>query len=424
MPLSLVGTFGVMYLLHYSLNNLSLMALTIATGFVVDDAIVMIENISRYIEEGEKPFEAALKGAEQIGFTIVSLTVSLIAVLIPLLFMGDVVGRLFREFAVTLAVTIVISAVVSLTLVPTLSARWLKREVPEEESGLSRVTKRTFDSVLAKYDTALTWVLDHQAPTLIVAVATLVLTAILYIVIPKGLFPTQDTGLLQGFTEAGQTISYSRMADQQVALSKTILADPAVESLSSFIGVDGTNTTLNTGRIQINLKAKSQRQGSLQQVMDRLNQRANSIAGMQLYLQPVQDLTIDAQVGKTQYQLSMEGVDQDALNTWSEKLVDQLKTMKEIRNPSTDAQAAGLSAFVNVDRDTAARLAITPASLDEILYDAFGQRIVSTIFTQSNQYRVILEAQPQMVTSPQALNKLNLSSSGGGADRRSAPSPR
>ena len=414
-PLSLVGTFGVMYLLHYSLNNLSLMALTIATGFVVDDAIVMIENISRYIEEGETPFEAALKGAEQIGFTIVSLTVSLIAVLIPLLFMGDVVGRLFREFAVTLAVTIVISAVVSLTLVPTLSARWLKREVPEEESGLSRVTKRTFDNVLAKYDTALTWVLDHQAPTLIVAVATLVLTAILYIIIPKGLFPTQDTGLIQGFTEAGQTISYSRMADQQVALSKAILADPAVESLSSFIGVDGTNTTLNTGRIQINLKPKNQRQGSLQQVMDRLNQRANSIAGMQLYLQPVQDLTIDAQVGKTQYQLSMEGVDQTALNTWSEKLVDQLKTMKEIRNPSTDAQASGLSAFVNVDRDTAARLSITPASLDEILYDAFGQRIVSTIFTQSNQYRVILEAQPDMVTNPQGLNKLNLSSSGGGA---------
>jgi multidrug efflux pump len=414
-PLSLVGTFGVMYLLHFSLNNLSLMALTIATGFVVDDAIVMIENISRYIEEGEKPFEAALKGAEQIGFTIVSLTVSLIAVLIPLLFMGDVVGRLFREFAVTLAVTIVISAIVSLTLVPTLSARWLKREKPEEESRLGRYTKRTFDSVLARYDKALTWVLDRQGPTLIVAAATLVLTVVLYIIIPKGLFPTQDTGLVQGYTEAGQTISYSRMADQQVALSKSILADPAVDSLSSFIGVDGTNTTLNAGRIQINLKPKDQRQGSLPQVMDRLSQRARDVAGMQLYLQPVQDLTIDAQVGKTQYQLSMQGVDQVALNTWSQKLVDQLKTMKEIRNPSTDAQAAGLSAFVNVDRDTAARLAITPASLDEILYDAFGQRIVSTIFTQSNQYRVILEAQPNVVTNPQGLNKLYLPASSGGA---------
>jgi multidrug efflux pump len=419
-PLSLVGTFGVMYLLHYSLNNLSLMALTIATGFVVDDAIVMIENIARYIEEGETPFEAALKGAEQIGFTIVSLTVSLIAVLIPLLFMGDVVGRLFREFAVTLAVTIVISAVVSLTLVPTLSARWLKRETPEEESRLGRFTKRTFDNVLARYDTALTWVLDRQGPTLLVAAATLVLTAVLYIIIPKGLFPTQDTGLLQGFTEGGQTISYSRMADQQVALSKAVLSDPAVENVSSFIGVDGTNTTLNAGRIQINLKPKGQRQGSLQQVMDRLNKTANSVAGMQLYLQPVQDLTIDAQVGKTQYQLSMEGVDQAALNTWSEKLVDQLKTMKEIRNPSTDAQAAGLSAFVSVDRDTAARLAITPASLDEILYDAFGQRIVSTIFTQSNQYRVILEAQPNIVTNPQGLNKLYLPGASGGATPLSA----
>jgi multidrug efflux pump len=413
-PLSLVGTFGVMYLLHFSLNNLSLMALTIATGFVVDDAIVMIENISRYVEEGEKPFDAALKGAEQIGFTIISLTVSLIAVLIPLLFMGDVVGRLFREFAVTLAVTIVISAIVSLTLVPTLSARWLKPEHPEEESGIGRYTKRTFDAVLEQYDRGLTWVLDHQPLTLLVAVGTLVLTAILYIVIPKGLFPTQDTGLIQGFTEAGQTISYNRMAQQQVALGQALLKDPAVESLTSFIGVDGANTTLNTGRILINLKDKGQRQGSLQQVMDRLTEKARSVAGMTLYLQPVQDLTIDAQVGKTQYQLSMEGVDQTALETWSGKLVDKLKTMPQIRNPSTDAQSAGLSAFVNVDRDTAARLAITPASLDEILYDAFGQRIVSTIFTQSNQYRVILEATPNTITTPQDLNKIYLPASGTG----------
>ncbi len=419
-PLSLIGTFGVMYLLKFSLNNLSLMALTIATGFVVDDAIVMIENISRYIEEGEKPFAAALKGAEQIGFTIVSLTVSLIAVLIPLLFMGDVVGRLFREFAVTLAVTIVISAIVSLTLVPTLSARWLKPERPENEGRISRYTKKMFDDVIERYDQALQWVLARQRATLIVAVATLVLTGILYVIIPKGLFPTQDTGLLQGFTEAGQTVSYARMSDQQAALNKAILSDPAVESISSYIGVDGSNSTLNTGRILIDLKPKSQRQGSQQEVIDRLTQRARAVAGMTLYLQPVQDLTIDAQSGKTQYQLSLEGVDQNALNQWSGKLVDQLKTMQEIRNPSSDAQAAGLSAFVNVDRDTAARLSITPASLDEILYDAFGQRIVSTIFTQSNQYRVILEAAPNMVTSPAGLNKLYMPGGSGGATPLSA----
>jgi multidrug efflux pump len=419
-PLSLVGTFGAMYLLHFSLNNLSLMALTIATGFVVDDAIVMIENISRYIEEGEKPFDAALKGAEQIGFTIVSLTVSLIAVLIPLLFMGDVVGRLFREFAVTLAVTIVISAVVSLTLVPTLSARWLRREEVDEGAGFGGKTKRLYDHVVDRYDKALTWVLDRQAATLMVAVGTLVLTIVLYIVIPKGLFPTQDTGLLQGFTEAGQTISFQRMAQQQVAVNRVLLEDPAVESLTSFIGVDGVNTTLNTGRSLINLKPRGQRQGSLQQVMERLTQRVRHVAGMTLYLQPVQDLTIDAQVGKTQYQLAMEGVDQTALNTWSAKLVERLKTMPQIRNPSTDSQAEGLSAFVNIDRDTAARLAITPASLDEVLYDAFGQRIVSTIFTQSNQYRVILEAAPQSVTTPEGLNKLYMPQSSGGATPLSA----
>jgi multidrug efflux pump len=413
-PLSLVGTFGVMYLLHFSLNNLSLMALTIATGFVVDDAIVMIENISRYIEEGEKPFDAALKGAEQIGFTIVSLTVSLIAVLIPLLFMGDVVGRLFREFAVTLAVTIVISAVVSLTLVPTLSARWLKPERPEEESRIGRHTKRIFDNVLERYDGALTWVLNRQGATLLVAAGTLILTAILYIIIPKGLFPTQDTGLLQAFTEAGQTVSYDRMGNQQVQLAQVLMKDPAVESLTSFIGVDGSNTTLNTGRMLINLKAKSQRGGSLDEVMTRLTNKANTVAGMKLYLLPVQDLTVDAEVGRTQYQFSMEGVDQNALNLWSGKLADKLQNAPQVRNVSTDSQSEGLSAFVNVDRDTAARLAITPASLDEILYDAFGQRIVSTIFTQSNQYRVILEAQPNLVTTPAELNKLNLPAATGG----------
>src|SRR3569833_3161491 len=412
-PLSLVGAFGVMYLLHFSLNNLTLMAMTIATGFVVDDAIVMIENIARHIEEGEKPMPAALKGAEEIGFTIVSLTVSLIAVLIPLLFMGDVVGRLFREFAITLAVTIVISAVVSLTLVPTLSARWLKAERKEEDTRLGRYTKRTFDAVLERYDSALQWVLDRQAATLIVAAVTLVLTVLLYIVIPKGLFPTQDTGALQGFTEANQSISYDRMQKLQPQLAATILKDPAVESVSTFIGVDGINPTLNAGRMLINLKPRGQRDGSLQQVMARLRQRADAIPGVTLYLQPVQDLTIDAQTGRTQYQFSMEGVDPAELAEWAGKVSDKLQSSKKVANVSTDAQNAGLQAFIDVDRDTAARLAITPATLDEILYDAFGQRIISTIFTQSNQYRVILEAQPNLVNTPDALQNVQLTTANG-----------
>ena len=412
-PLSLVGAFGVMYLLHFSLNNLTLMAMTIATGFVVDDAIVMIENIARHIEEGEKPMPAALKGAEEIGFTIVSLTVSLIAVLLPLLFMGDVVGRLFREFAITLAVTIVISAVVSLTLVPTLSARWLKAERKEEDTRLGRYTKRTFDAVLERYDSALQWVLDRQAATLIVAAVTLVLTVLLYIVIPKGLFPTQDTGALQGFTEANQSISYDRMQKLQPQLAATILKDPAVESVSTFIGVDGINPTLNAGRMLINLKPRGQRDGSLQQVMARLRQRADAIPGVTLYLQPVQDLTIDAQTGRTQYQFSMEGVDPAELAEWAGKVSDKLQSSKKVANVSTDAQNAGLQAFIDVDRDTAARLAITPATLDEILYDAFGQRIISTIFTQSNQYRVILEAQPNLVNTPDALQNVQLTTANG-----------
>ena len=414
-PLSLVGAFGVMYLMHFSLDNLSLMALTIATGFVVDDAIVMIENIARYIEDGDPPMQAALKGAEQIGFTIVSLTVSLIAVLIPLLFMGDVVGRLFREFAVTLAVTIVISAVVSLTLVPTLSARWLKAEKPERDSALGRHSKRIFDSTLERYDRALTWVLGRRQLTLIVAVATLALTVMLYIMIPKGLFPTQDTGELQAFTEAGQSVSYQQMGRLQPRLIAELMRDPAVENVSGFIGVDGANATLNTGRLLIDLKPKSQRQGSLQTVMDRLVARADQVAGIKLYLSPVQDLTIDAQRGKTQYQFSLQGVDPDQLSQWSAKLATRLGQLKSLRNVSTDAQDAGLEAFINIDRDTAARLAITPASLDEILYDAFGQRIVSTIFTASNQYRVILEAKPDLISSPSDLSALNLQSSGGGA---------
>ncbi len=414
-PVSLVGAFGAMYLLHYSLNNLTLMAMTIATGFVVDDAIVMIENIARHIEDGEKPFDAALKGAEQIGFTIVSLTVSLIAVLIPLLFMGDVVGRLFREFAVTLAVTIVISAVVSLTLTPMLSARWLKPEREQNQGAIGRWSKRTFDDVIERYDRGLTWVLENEAATLVVAIGTLVLTVVLYIIIPKGLFPTQDTGLVQGFTEAGQSISYGRMQEQQQALARALGRDDAVESMTSFVGVDGTNTTLNTGRMLINLKPRGQRGGSLQEVMDRLVARGDSVPGMKLYLQPVQDLTIDAQVGRTQYQVSLEGSDQTLLNTWSEKLVDQLKNEPRVRNVSADSQNQGLSTFISIDRDTAARLAVTASSLDDVLYDAFGQRIVSTIFTPSTQYRVILEAQPTMVQTPEALGRLYLPSSGGGA---------
>jgi multidrug efflux pump len=415
-PLSLVGAFGVMYLLHFSLNNLTLMAMTIATGFVVDDAIVMIENIARHIEEGEKPMEAALKGAEQIGFTIVSLTVSLIAVLIPLLFMGDVVGRLFREFAITLAVTIVISAVVSLTLVPTLSARWLKPERPEEESRIGRVSKRVFDTTLERYDRALEWVLDRQGATLIVAAVTLVLTVLLYIMIPKGLFPTQDTGTLTAFVEAGQTISYDKMGKLQPRLVDALMRDPAVDNVSSFIGVDGINPTLNAGRMLINLKPRGQRDGSLDQVMARLRQRADAIAGVTLYLQPVQDLTIDAQAGRTQYQLSLEGVDPVQLAQWAGKLTDKLNdktSAKFVANVSSDAQNEGLQAFIDVDRDTAARLAITPATLDEILYDAFGQRIISTIFTQSNQYRVILEAQPNLINSPDALANVQLNTPGG-----------
>jgi multidrug efflux pump len=410
-PLSLVGTFGAMYLLHFSLNNLSLMALTVATGFVVDDAIVMIENIARYLEAGDKPLDAALKGAEQIGFTIISLTVSLIAVLIPLLFMGDVVGRLFREFAITLAITIVISAVVSLTLVPTLSARWLKPN--PHHGGAER--KTFYDHVVDRYEVALNWVLDRQAATLLVFVGTLILTAVLYVVIPKSLFPTQDTGLLQGYTEASQQVSFGRMSSLQVDLARELQRDPAVASLSSFVGVDGSNTTLNTGRMLINLRPGAQRHGDFPTVLKRLADRAKQVAGITLYLQPVQDLTVDAQQGKTQYQFSLQGVDPTQIATWSQKIVDRLQTTPQVQNVSTDVQNDGLSAFVTLDRDTAARLSITADSVDEILYDAFGQRIVSTIFTQSNQYRVILEGQPDMLTSPDALNRLNVQTGGGTA---------
>jgi multidrug efflux pump len=413
-PLSLIGTFAAMYLLGFSLNNLSLMALTIATGFVVDDAIVMIENIARYVERGDPPLKAALEGARQIGFTIVSLTVSLIAVLIPLLFMGDVVGRLFREFAVTLAVTILISAVVSLTLVPMLSARLLRRPDEERESHFARWSRITFDALSARYDRALTWVLDRQTPTLLVALATLILTAILYIAIPKGFFPVQDTGLIQGVTEASQGVSYGAMADRQRALADALLKDPDVESLSSYIGVDGQNVTLNSGRLLINLVPHDERSHSITETIRRLQDMANAVPGISLYLQPVQDLTIDATVSRTQYRFTLEAADPDVLAEWVPKLVDRLRAEPDLADVASNLQQQGLAAYVRVDRDTAARLGISSAAVDNALYDAFGQRIISTIFTQSNQYRVILEIDPEMQESLRSLDSIYLPASGGG----------
>lgn len=405
-PISLIGTFGLMYLLGYSLNNLSLMALTIATGFVVDDAIVMIENIARYLEKGEPPFQAALKGATQIGFTIISLTVSLIAVLIPLLFMGDVVGRLFREFAVTLAITILISAVVSLTLVPMMSARWLKPE--SEEGGRFGVSVQRFlDRVIARYDQWLQWVFRHQPLTLLVAALTLALTVLLYVVIPKGLFPTQDTGQLQARIRAAQEVSYVRMAELQQSAANAILADPDVQSLSSVVGVDAANNTaLNAGSMLVNLRKGHDSQST---VMQRLRDRVNeSVAGVSLYLQPTQDLTIDAETGPTEFRLSLEGVDTATVNDWARKLAERLRTVPEVRNPTTDAGAQGLAAYVDIDRNTASRLSVTASSVDDALYSAFGQRIVSTIFTETNQYRVILEAQRDALSSPELLGNLQL----------------
>jgi len=418
-PISLIGTFGLMYLLGYSLNNLSLMALTIATGFVVDDAIVMIENIARYIEEGEKPLQAAFKGATQIGFTIISLTVSLIAVLIPLLFMGDVVGRLFREFAVTLAITILISAVVSLTLVPMMSARWLKHQPKKEGgTGFGARAQRFFEGVMLRYDRSLHWVIDHQPLTLLVALLTMVLTVVLYLTIPKGLFPTQDTGQLQGRIQAAQDVSFDRMSQLQQQAARAILDDPDVENLSSFVGVDAANNTmLHTGSMLINLKSGHDNQ---QKVMDRLRERARQVAGVTLYLQPTQDLTIDAETGPTEYRVSLEGVDSATITGWMKKLVAKLQDSDKVRNVSSDAGAQGLAAFVNVNRDTAARLSITASTVDDALYSAFGQRIVSTIFTETNQYRVILEAQPGMVNTPQTLGQLSLIAGSGTATPLSA----
>ncbi len=414
-PLSLVGTFGAMYLLHFSLNNLTLMALTIATGFVVDDAIVMIENIARYIEDGETPMAAAIKGAEQIGFTIISLTVSLIAVLIPLLFMGDVVGRLFRQFAIALAVTIVISAIVSLTLVPTLAARWLRPhgEEGKRESAFDRRSKAIIDGVIARYDIALTWVLDRQALTMIVATLTFILTVVLFLLIPKGLFPTQDTGLVQATVQASQSISYDAMAKLQQQVDDALRKDPDVESVSAFIGVDGTNTTLDSGRVLINLKPFGQRSGDLPKILEGLRTQASKVPGATLYVQPVQDLTVDASSGRTQYQFALQGSKTETVAEWSSKLVEKLQGERKIRNVASDLQDEGLSAYVNIDRDTAARVGVTPSSIDSTLYYAFGQSIISTIFTQANQERVILEADPATSQTPEALKNLYVNTPSG-----------
>jgi len=410
-PLSLVGTLAVMYLAGFSLNNLSLMALTIATGFVVDDAIVMIENISRYIEAGDPPLRAALKGSEQIGFTIISLTVSLIAVLIPLLFMPDVVGRLFREFAITLAVTIVISAVVALTLVPMMCAKILRHRRPSEMSLVARESQQWFDALIAQYGRLLTWVLDHQPLTLIVAIGTLGLTVFLYIVIPKGFFPVQDTGLIQGISEAEPSVSFEAMAQRQQALAAAILKDPDVASLSSFIGVDGTNTTLNTGRFLINLKPRQQRSISASDVIRRLEQETQDVSGIALYMQPVQDLTIDATVSRSQYQFVLEDANSSEFSTWVPKLLERLQQLPQLEDVTSNYAENGLSAYILIDRPTAARFGITPATVDNALYDSFGQRIVSTIFTQSNQYRVILEADPDLQKSLSSLGQMYLPSS-------------
>ncbi|MBN8283445.1 MdtB/MuxB family multidrug efflux RND transporter permease subunit, partial [Zoogloea sp.] len=412
-PLSLVGTFGVMYLAGFSLNNLTLMALTISTGFVVDDAIVMIENIARYVEEGESPMQAALKGAKQIGFTIISLTVSLIAVLIPLLFMGDVVGRLFREFAITLAIAILISAFVSLTLTPMMCARLLKH-VPEAEQGpFYRVTGDFFDRVIARYGVMLEWVLQRQGLTLLVATGTLALTVLLYILVPKGFFPVQDTGAIQGVTEAGQSISFPAMSERQQAVAEVVLKDPAVASLSSFIGVDGTNATLNSGRMMISLKPLAERDASASEVIRRLGPELQKVAGITLYMQPVQDLSIEDRVARTQYQFSLQSPDGEALAEWVPRLVERLQALPELADVASDLQDKGLQAWVEIDRNAASRLGVSTAAIDNALYNAYGQRLISTIFTQATQYRVVLEVQPQFRSGPAAMANLYVPGTGG-----------
>jgi multidrug efflux pump len=413
-PLSLVGTFGVMHLLKFSLNNLTLMALTIATGFVVDDAIVMIENISRYIEQGDSPLDAALKGSKQIAFTIMSLTISLIAVLIPLLFMSDVVGRLFREFSITLGVTILISGIVSLTLTPMMCGRILRHRTEAQQGAFYNASQRFFDTTIRHYGVSLQWVLRHRGPVLLSAAATLVLTILLYVFVPKGFFPVQDTGLILGISEAPPQVSFPAMAQRQQELSRVILQDPAVQSLSTFIGVDGTNPTLNSGRILINLKPLDVRHISASDVIRRLEPPLAGVAGITLYMQPVQDLTVESTVSRTQYQYSLEGHDKKELGMWTSRLVDTLKTMPQLRDVSSDQQNDGLQAQLTIDRPTASRLGISSQLVDATLYDAFGQRFVSTIFTQLNQYRVVLETQPRFRDNPSMLRDIYLRGAGGG----------
>ncbi len=412
-PLSLIGTFGVMYLLGYSLNNLSLMALTISTGFVVDDAIVMIENISRYIEEGDSPLDAALKGSEQIGFTILSLTISLIAVLIPLLFMGDIVGRLFREFAITLAVTILVSAVVSLTLTPMMCAKLLRHVKQEEQTWFYRKSEDAFNAIIAFYGRTLKFVLRFRTITLLVTFATLVGTILLYVYVPKGFFPVQDTGVILGVSEAPQSISFRAMSERQQVLAQVILQDPAVDSLSSFIGIDGTNTTLNSGRIQINLKPLRERKLSASEVIRRLQPKLDKVDGITLFMQPVQDLTVEDRVSRTQFQYSLEDVDAKELAAWVPKFMDRLKQLPELRDVASDQLNGGLLVNLTIDRDSASRLGILPADIDNTLYDAFGQRQVSTIYTQLNQYHVVLEANPSFQQTPDALKSIYVHSSNG-----------
>jgi multidrug efflux pump len=412
-PLSIVGTFGVMYLLGYSLNNLSLMALTISTGFVVDDAIVMIENIARYLEQGDSPLDAALKGSEQIGFTIVSLTVSLIAVLIPLLFMGDIVGRLFREFAVTLAVTILVSAFVSLTLTPMMSAKLLKHTPEHEQTTFYRKSEEFFEYVIKKYAVGVRWVLRHQTLTLLVTLGTFLLTVYLFMIVPKGFFPVQDTGVLLGITEAPETISFGAMSSRQQELARIILQDKDVESVSSFIGIDGTNSTLNSGRIQINLKDREQRKSSALEVIQRLEPQVAKVDGIQCYLQPLQDLTVEDRVSRTQYQYSLEDANVEELAVWTNKMVAKLKTIPILSDVASDQQLGGLEANLVIDRDTASRLGITPQNIDDTLDDAFAQRQVSTIFTQQNQYHVVLEVAPKFQRNPASLDNIYVKSSNG-----------
>ena len=413
-PVSIVGTFAVMYALSFSLNNLSLMALTIATGFVVDDAVVMIENIARYIEAGDAPLEAALGGSAQIGFTILSLTVSLIAVLIPLLFMGDIVGRLFREFAITLSAAILVSAAVSLTLTPMLCARLLRPHEERRPGRVARASQAVFNRVLGFYARTLRMVLGHQPATLLVAVATLGLTLVLYVAVPKGLFPIQDTGVILGISEAPQSVSFPAMAERQHALAQAILDDPAVETLSSFIGIDGTNATLNSGRILITLKPLEERRASGREIIDRLRPKLAEVSGITLYLQPVQDLTVEDRVSRTQYQYSLEIPSVDELSAWAPRLVERLRAQPELRDVASDQQDQGLETSIRIDRNTASRLGITPQMIDDALYNAFGQRQISTIFTQLNQYRVVLEVKPEFRQDPEALEQIYLRSAGGG----------